>query len=156
MKRMRVFGRLTVAASLFLGVGLQARADWTLNGSTLSDGNWTLTVSASGGNYTVSGYTSGSGDLDLRNTGINITAIGASAFYGKTSITNVFLPNTVVSIGDQAFRGMANLTNVVLSANLVSLGGWAFFWDSKLASVTPFMPDSVATAVYEKLHAGPA
>ena len=118
---------------------------WTLNGITLSDGNWTLIVSAASGNYTVSGYTSGAGDLDLRNTGLNITAIGASAFQSKSSITNVFLPNTVVSIGDQAFRGMSDLTNVVLSANLVSLGGWAFFGDSKLVSVTPFLPDSVTT-----------
>lgn len=137
--------KFTAFVGLLFCLAFGVRADWTLTDSTLTDGNWSLMVNASGGNYTVTGCSTGFGDLDLRNTGLNITAIGASAFYGKTSITNVFLPDTVTSIGDAAFRQMSGLTNIVLSANLGSLGGWAFFWDGKLASVTPFLPDSVAT-----------
>ena len=137
--------RVAVSVGLLLCLVSWGHADWTLNGTTLSDGNWTLTVSGGTSAYTVSGYTSGSGDLDLRDTGLNITAIGASVFWGKSSITNVFLPDTVTSIGDAAFRQMPDLTHVVLSANLVSLGGWTFFGDGKLVSVTPFLPDSVAT-----------
>ena len=57
-----------------------AQGGWTLNGTTLSDGNGTLSVSASGGNYTVTGCSAGSGELDLRNTGVKGERKGTGLF----------------------------------------------------------------------------
>ena len=140
MKTNHMIQRGLLGLVLILGLGQTTWADWTLDGTTLSDGNWTLTVTVSGGNYTVSGYAAGSGELDLRNTGLNITTIAASVFKDKSAITGVVLPDTVTLIKDSAFRNMSALTNIVLSANLVSLENCAFFGDTKLVSVTPLLP----------------
>jgi len=118
-------------------------ATWTLNGTTLTDGNWSLAVSASGGNYTVTGCSAGSGDLDLRHTGLTITEIGGYAFNQNQQLTSLELPDTVAAIDERAFQQTLNLTRVVLSSSLQTIGQYAFCWDSGLTTVTPFLPDSV-------------
>ena len=118
-------------------------ASWTLSGSMLTDGNWSLTVNAAGGNYTITGFSAGSGDLDLRHTGFTITKIGGSAFYQNQQLTTLELPDTVTAIDERAFQQTLNLTRVVLSSSLQSIGQFAFAWDSGLTTVTPFLPDSV-------------
>lgn len=43
---------------------------------------------------------------------LSVTSIGDSAFYRRTSLTSVTIPNSVTSIGSRAFSNCSNLTSV--------------------------------------------
>ena len=82
------------------------------------------------------------GDLVLTNS--NLRTISSSAFkFAK--LTSVTMGNGVTNIGTYAFCYCSALTNVVLSTSLRSLGANAFSACVNLATVTPFLPDSVVS-----------
>ena len=64
------------------------------------------------GAITITGYTGAGGDVTVPSTleGLPVTSIGVSAFSGYTGLTNVTLPNSVISIRDSAFYGCTGLT----------------------------------------------
>ncbi|MEI8082348.1 MAG: leucine-rich repeat domain-containing protein, partial [Actinomycetes bacterium] len=62
--------------------------------------------------------------------GVQVTAIGNSAFAGKAMVS-VTIPNTVVSIGASAFAQSGNvtsatLTSLVLGSSVTTIGNYAF------------------------------
>jgi hypothetical protein len=65
----------------------------------------------------------------------SVTNIGASAFYGCTSLTSVTIPGSVTSIGDDAFDGCSGLTNVTIPDSVTNIGEYAFA-RSGISSVT--------------------
>ena len=65
----------------------------------------------------------------------NITKIENSALSFCGNLTNVKIPNSVVSIGNYAFEGCANLTNVTISNKVTSIGNSAFNECSNLKKV---------------------
>ena len=65
-----------------------------------------------------------------------MTSIGDYAFYGCSGLTNVTIPNSVMSIGNQAFYGCSGLTSMNIPTNVTNIGLWAFESCSGLTSVT--------------------
>ncbi len=61
--------------------------------------------------------------------------IGNSAFYDTENLTELNLPDTLVSIGDDVFAG-SNITKLVLPDSLESIGERTFGWCEKLTSIT--------------------
>ncbi len=70
-----------------------------------------------------------------------VTSIGASAFSGCYSLTNVTLGNSVISIGNYAFDSCFFLASVILSDSLTSIGEGAFCDCTNLTSIA--IPKSV-------------
>jgi hypothetical protein len=56
----------------------------------------------------------------------SITSIGASAFYGCTTLEKIIMSDSVNTIGDSAFYGCTGLTDAILGAGLKSIGTHAF------------------------------
>jgi hypothetical protein len=73
----------------------------------------------------------------------SVTSIGASAFQGCTSLTNVTIPASVTSIGEAAFWGCFSLTNLSIGANVANIGEYAFGNCVSLPTVT--IPASVTS-----------
>jgi sugar lactone lactonase YvrE len=67
--------------------------------------------------------------------GNTVTNIGASAFAGCTSLTNLAIGTGVTSIGNSAFSGCASLSSVVIPDSVTSLGASAFYNCPSLTSV---------------------
>ena len=69
---------------------------------------------------------------------INLTSIGASAFYNCTSLTSVEIPNSVTSIEGSAFSSCTNLESVIIGRSVASIGNNAFANCYHLNSITVF------------------
>ena len=65
-----------------------------------------------------------------------VTGIGACAFYGCQSLTNITIPNSVRTIGLNAFALCYGLTSVNIPESVISIGRGAFMLCSSLSSVT--------------------
>ena len=70
-------------------------------------------------------------------------SIGASAFDGCTSLTNINIPNSVTTIGNQAFYGCSGLTSITIPNSVTTIGYFAFYGCFGLTSLT--IPNSVTT-----------
>jgi len=182
MKIMKKFisAVLTVALIICLMPGITASA----SAATLTEGDWEYTVS--GGNATItrnlrnhggdhySPYTmaipstlggypvTAIGDRMISNsTGLgsmgrasvtNLTipngviTIGEYAFDGLNGLTSLTIPDSVTTIGDNAFRGCLLLTSVTIGNGVTTIGNSAFSGCRELTSVT--IPLSVTTIGY--------
>lgn len=116
---------LLLVSALFAVFGATA-GNWTFSNNTITDGAWTLKVSGdiSDGAITVTGASSGSGVLDLRNMTVGgeaVTAlsIGSGAFASYGSITE-FYANRVASDLVRTFSGCANLTKIEIEGEGVT------------------------------------
>ncbi|MBR0540851.1 MAG: leucine-rich repeat protein, partial [Clostridia bacterium] len=78
--------------------------------SALTDGDWEYTVSNN--EATVTGYTGSLTDIDIPSAlgGYPVTKIGNSAFSGKTTLTSVTIPDSVLTIGNSAFYNCNQMT----------------------------------------------
>ena len=104
------------ASSLLLMAALSARAqgpfDWE----------------ASNASVTITGFAGvGPGSVTIPSTidGLPVTAIGFGVFRGS-ALTNVTIPDSIITIGDHAFDGCANLTQVSIPDSVTSIGAVAF------------------------------
>lgn len=69
-------------------------------------------------------------DIDLN--GIN--TIGPYAFYGRTALMDVEIPEGVTNIGTYAFSG-TGIRNLVIPKNVINIGTYAFYKDVELQTV---------------------
>lgn len=79
---------------------------------------------------TVTKYSGPYSSPSLPNTvkGKTITAIGAEAFKGNTSLSAIYISSTkITSIGDSAFYGCTKLKNIYLPSTVTSIGKKAFY-----------------------------
>lgn len=81
---------------------------------------------AKASNYTVSSET---------------TDIEYYAFYGRTSLTSITIPDSVTRIGESAFSDCTNLKNVTLPEGISYINSYAFYNCTSLSSIK--IPDSV-------------
>ena len=72
-----------------------------------------------------------------------VTAIGAGAFSGNTSIRSVSIPSSVTQIGQEAFADCTSLSSVSLPSSLKKIGIGAFYGCTSLTSVA--IPDGTQT-----------
>ena len=72
-----------------------------------------------------------------------VTSIGYRAFYRRSGLTSVTIPNSVTSIGYEAFSGCSGLTSVAIPNSVTIIWDYAFYNCVGLTSVT--IPDSVTT-----------
>lgn len=72
-----------------------------------------------------------------------VTAIGAGAFSGNTSIKSVSIPSSVTQIGQEAFADCTSLSSVSLPSSLKKIGIGAFYGCTSLTSVA--IPDGTQT-----------
>ncbi|HYG34381.1 MAG TPA: leucine-rich repeat domain-containing protein, partial [Clostridia bacterium] len=77
--------------------------------------------------------------------GFPVTNIGEGAFLRCSSLTNVLLPDTIVTIGDSAFASCFGLATISFPANLATIGDRAFD-GCKLTTVA--IPQSVTNIGY--------
>lgn len=94
---------------------------------------------------TITGYTGAGGTVEIPSTigGVPVTAIGDNAFCNNKTITDVIIPDGVLSIGESAFDTCSNLESVTLPDGLTSIERCAFYWCIKLKSIT--LPDSLTS-----------
>ena len=79
-----------------------------------------------------------------------VTSIGDGAFYYRSGLTSITIPNSVTSIGNGAFEGCKGLTSVTIPNSVTSIGSSAFYRCSDLTSVT--IPNSVTSIGYNAFN----
>ncbi len=73
----------------------------------------------------------------------NVTVIEENAFYGKSSMPQAILPNTITTIGASAFYGCSAMSYSNMPTSVQSIGAYAYYGCSVLA-VTFTIPDAVS------------
>jgi hypothetical protein len=84
-------------------------------------------------------------DTDIATCQINENTklIMNGAFINCSSLTEITIPDSVVSIGGSAFSGCSGLTNITIPDNVTYIGAYAFWGCGSLISIT--IPDSVTS-----------
>ena len=99
-----------------------------------------INYSLSGTNAEVSKYLGGEGVCTIPETitvngkDYTVTAIGHQAFY-RASVTEVRLPETIVTIGEWAFGSCENLAKINLPSSLARVEERAFSWCTALTQI---------------------
>ena len=70
-----------------------------------------------------------------------VTAIGMSAFSGKSLLTHIDIPDSVKTIGSAAFSDNTRLQSVTIGSDVETIGDFAFIHCSSLKTID--LPDSV-------------
>ena len=65
-----------------------------------------------------------------------VTAIGQSAFSGETTLTSIFIPNTVTSIGSNAFLNCTGISSLTIPFSVTYINISAFSGCSGLTSIS--------------------
>jgi len=128
---------LTMFIMLFMTAGTAGETQ------TDADGQWVYFQED--GSVTIIGYST----EPLKNLtipselgGYPVTGIeDISLFYWNDSLTDVILPDGLISIGDYMFSGCSALTHIILPDSLQSIGYEAFIGCSSLTAIT--IPASV-------------
>jgi hypothetical protein len=81
--------------------------------------------------------------LDLYDSGIFNTGIGANAFESCEGLTGIILPDNITSIGNRAFYGCDNLIKVDLPEKVTSIENSTFFGCTSLITVK--LPETVVS-----------
>ena len=97
-------------------------ADRTIFYTTTNDNIVVLDESQFDANILSNTYEDGVGTITFDG---NIQSLGDKAFYGRTTLKTITLPNSVTDIGYQSFEGCTELININMS-NVQSIGWRAF------------------------------
>ena len=153
MKR-QILAVVSIATAVALPPSAARAGTWSLTQdqygrpATITDGNWTLSVKPAPvtvgdvTGYQISGYTSGSGVLDLTNVkeeaglAYDIIEIYKNLFQGNKPVTE-FIGPAVISLQDSAFYNNTSITSVCLSAAVRSVGWGAFNSAKNLSVIEP-------------------
>ena len=118
---MKIMKLLSLLLLLALPVVAQAQFNFTTNSGA-------ITITA----YTGSG---GAVTIPATTNGYPVTSIGAGAF-ADSGLTNVTIPNSVLSIGDGAFEGCTNLPSVTIPNSVTSIEENVFTACFSLTNIT--------------------
>ena len=100
----------------------------------------------------IQAYDSAPAILNIPETlgGQPVVSIEKQVFAGKTSITEVTMPDTVTFIGESCFSGCEGLTSISLSPNVGELLRWSFMNCYNLTSIT--IPEQCKTVKSEAFN----
>lgn len=128
---------------LLLSLAFPALADAQFSYTTEYNYTTNNGVITTNGTVTITGYTGTGGTVVIPcvTNGYPVTTIGNLAFVFNTSLTNVVIPNSILSIEDSAFLGCYNLACLKFGTNLVSIGNFTFQFCTSLTNIA--IPDSV-------------
>ncbi len=114
-----------------------------------------MKVSAANGfnidsNGVLTSYTGSETEVNIPD---GVTAIGANAFSGNTSVTGVYLPISVKKIGESAFYGCSNLQNVLIGSGVETIENYAFNGCSKLEWLSLSYVKNIGQSVFMRCPA---
>ena len=138
LKRVRLLeGNNTVVDSGYCGKDGD-NLTWEITGT---EGNYTLTINGEGemedySNKTPVPWFDFQSELKTLILTGYITTVGASAFYGCSSLTNVTISNSVTSIGDWAFENCSSLTSITIPDSVTYIGRSAFSGCTSIADIS--------------------
>lgn len=72
----------------------------------------------------------------------NCKFIGSSAFFYCLNLTEITLPDSIISIGSSVFYNCTSLTEITIPKNVVSIGRSAFFQCTNLSSAIFINPNN--------------
>ena len=101
---------------------------------------------------TITGYTGQDEEIVIPEAicGLPVTAVGGSAFKGKTALRHVVIPEGITTLGTYAFSGCTSLEGVVLPEGLLTISNYAFQNCTMLTSLEiPESVNSMATYVFK-------
>ena len=78
-------------------------------------------------------FTNGVGTIEFNS---DVTVIDSQAFYSKTAMTIVIIPNSVTYIGNNAFRNCSGLTSIDIPSSVTNIGVETFANCTSLTSIT--------------------
>lgn len=111
------------------------------------DISFKMTLNKDGESYTLekAGGTELTGEIALpyECNGKPVTIIGSFAFYHCVNLTDVSIPNSVISIGEDAFIGCTGLKSITISKGVTHIESEAFAHCSSIKSIT--IPNSVTS-----------
>ena len=138
--------KLAIVATILSMASAHAAWQYDSSEGQISDGNWTLGVTASGMNLTLTTFVAGSGDLDFTSLeqdtgGYKVVAAGAQTvhanwFNGKNRTMNSFTAPDMVTVGQAFFEAFPG-TAVTLSPDLNSIAIHAFLNATKVTAFSP-------------------
>ncbi len=140
--------RLTLLLTIFTFVAMQANAQSVPNDEiwyTSTDRKVVTPMVATNFNVRIvsNEYNNDRGVITFDG---DLTEIGTVAFYGRTALTSVTLPETVTTIGNNAFGGCNGLAEFNIPKSVTTLGPAAFQNCSGLKSIR--IPSSVTSIGY--------
>ncbi|WP_461255665.1 leucine-rich repeat domain-containing protein [Treponema sp. R80B11-R83G3] len=112
-------------------------------GDPESDFRVSKSVTKTGNTITITGYVGNKSTVIIPSSiqNLPVTEIGGGAFFQKTGITSVTIPNSVTTIERTAFSSCAKLTSITIPDSVTYIGMQAFFECTSLTNVT--IPNSV-------------
>ena len=88
----------------------------------------------SGDGYEVTSYTGTDAKVYIPATyeSLPVTTIGNSAFFRRTNLTEVVIPDSVTTIANSAFSRCTGLTKIVIPDSVTTIGEYAFDYCNNL------------------------
>jgi hypothetical protein len=82
--------------------------------------------------------------------GDGVTFINNNTFFGRGSLININIPNSVLSIGYSAFRNCYALQNIIIPNQMVTIASETFSTCRSLSSIT--IPNNIKTIEYSAFY----
>ena len=113
----------------------------SLQAETFNDGTGTWTFSVAGGEATLTAYSATRpvnlvlpATVSAGGTNYTVTAVGSSAFSGKSWIKTLRMPDTIRSIGERAFNDCDGLVDILIPASVTNIANNAFHSSSGITN----------------------
>jgi len=106
---------------------------------------YTFTCTTNNAAITITGATGSPINMVIPTSinGYPVTSIGGDAFYDRTSVASVTIPNSITNIGGSAFSDCSSLTNITIGNSVTGIGDFAFYDCFNLTGI--IIPGSVAS-----------
>ncbi|MBD5142832.1 MAG: leucine-rich repeat domain-containing protein [Ruminococcus sp.] len=119
LKKLALCSVIIILCSFLIPVSISAKADSTedFNYSLKSDG--TVEIFCKNQNII-------NAEIPSEIDGHKVSAIGKNCFSNCASMTEVSIPDSIVSIEDYAFQGCSDLTEIYLPASVTQIGDYVF------------------------------
>ena len=90
--------------------------------------------------------------IDFADYDSNPLSCAKNLYLSGELVTDLVIPNGVMSIGDYVFRACESLTSITIPDNVMSIGEWAFHFCESLISITILNPVCI---IYDNTYAIP-